>query len=239
MHRERPFDRYIPLAQEEMELPLFDVIQNLNWLIAESLDQSHIAIFMEKYETVFSQLPGVYTSSGACSDFLHNYFDAMFDSMVEYPMNICPLTMISVWQLPPYIRETWSIITACQVLLPCIVNCKKVMEHELGKRVPNSIIICVVEQYLKEKNKMGYDFIWSVIDAVFDDVIKSRPGEIPNDAREALKHDVYADVFLNGFTRVSLLPTHHVNMLDVCKLVSGIVRAHPSLQSVATQTSTP
>ena len=113
------------------------------------------------------------------------------------------------------------------------------MEHELGKRVPNSIIICVVEQYLKEKNKMGYDFIWSVIDAVFDDVIKSRPGEIPNDAREALKRDVYADVVLNGFTRVSLLPTHHVNMLDVCKLVSGIVRAHPSLQSVATQTNTP
>lgn len=230
MHRNKPFDSYIPLAQEELELPLYDVIQNLNWLIESSLDPSHIAIFMEKYNDVFSKLPGVFTTSGLCSVLLHDYFDDMFTRMVDYPMSICPLTMISVWQLPPYVRETWSIITSCQVLLPCVVNCKKAMEQQLGKKVTNAIIICAVDQYLKEKFQAGFNFITSVIDAVFNDYVKEQNTEIATDARNALKQDVYADVFLSGFTRISLLPTHHVNMIDVAKLVSDVVKAHPALQ---------
>jgi len=230
MHRNKPFDSYIPLAQEELDLPLFDVIQNLNWLIENSLDPSHIAIFMEKYTDVFTKLPEIFTTTGRCVELLHNYFDDMFDRMVEYPMSICPLTMISVWQLPPYIREVWSIVTACQVLLPCVVSCKKAMEHQLGKRVQNSIIVCVIDQYLKEKFASGFSFILSVIDAVFEEFVKVQNTETSIEARDALKQEVYADVLLNGFTRISLLPTHHVNMIDVVKLINGVVKTHPALQ---------
>lgn len=229
MHRNKPFDSYIPLAQEELELPLYDCIQNLNWLIESSLDPSHIAIFMEKYNNVFAKLPKIFTTTGNCSVLLHEYFDDMFNLMVDYPMSICPLTMISVWQLPPYIREVWSIIAACQVLLPCVVNCKKAMEHQLGKRVTNDIIICVIDQYLREKFQYGFNFITSVIDACFDAYVKEQNSEIATEARDSLKHTVYADVFLNGFTRISLLPTHHVNMIDVVKLVSSVVKSHPAI----------
>ena len=223
MHGIKPFDKFIPLAQEELELPLFDVIQNLNWLITESLDQTHIAVFMEKYENVMMKLPEMQSSPVSCTDLLHNYFDQMFDRMVEYPISICPLTMISVWDLPPYVRQVWSVITACQILLPCVVACKKSLERQEGKRIPNTIIICVIDQYLKDKFFNGMYFVSEKLNMVFDD----KAAKVP--MNNVLKSDIYADILLNGFTRVSLLPTHHVNMLDVEKIVGDVVRSHPAL----------
>lgn len=220
MHRTRPFDQYLSLAQEELDLPLYDVIQNLNWLVLNALgDSSRIAIFMEKYEQVFNFIGSNCHDVAACSNALRNYFDGMFDEIVHFPISICPMAMISNLELPPFIREVWSIITASQLMLPSLVNAKKVMERSSGDRVQNAIIIFIIEQYFKDKFPIGFAFIDDVVTQHIN--TKNNPVDFKT---------VEADVLLDGFTRISLRPTHHLNMLDVSYIVNSVVANHPFIR---------
>ena len=226
MHRTRPFDQYISLAHEELDLPLHDVIQNLNWLILNALgDSSRIAIFMEKYEQVFNFIGLNCHDVGMCSNALKNYFDGMFDEIASYPISICPMAMINNWELPSFIRETWSVITASQLMLPILVNAKKVMERTSGDRVQNTIIICIIERYFRDKFPDGF--------ACIDDIVTQHVNTVAKDDKSIptdLFKVVEADVLLGGFTRISLLPTHHLNMLDVPYIVNSVVGKHPAIR---------
>lgn len=229
MYRTRPFDQYIPLAQEELDLPLYDVIQNLNWLITSALgDPSRVAIFMDKYEKVFHLIGENGTSHLACYEIFKNYFDGMFDQIVFYPINTCPLSSIIPQMLPPYIREVWAIITATQLLLPCVVNVKKQLERATGTKQQNSIIICIIDRYLKENYKYGFNCIGNSVAAHCGSSFDSSNHVFKDGNVQA--NEVLADSILNGFTRVSLMPTHHVNMTNAVGLVDRVIGDHPSLR---------
>lgn len=229
MNRTKPFDPYISLAQEELEFPLYDVIQNLNWLITNALvDPSHIAIFMDKYEKVFHLIGENGNSHLACCEIFKNYFDDMFDRIVFYPINTCPLSRIIPQMLPPYIREVWAIITASQLLLPCIVNAKKINERASGIKQQNSIIICIIDRYLKEKFKYGYNCIGNCVGSQCNVKFDVNVSNFENDTGMAA--DVMAGTILNGFAHMSLSYTHYVNMTDVIGIINGVVSKHPALQ---------
>lgn len=229
MYRTRPFDQYLSLAQEELDLPLYDVIQNLNWLVLNALgDSSRIAIFMDKYEKVFHLIGENGTSYLACYEIFKNYFDDMFDQIVFYPINTCSLSRIIPQMLPPYIREVWAIITATQLLLPCVVNVKKQLERATGAKQQNTIIICIIDRYLKEKFKYGFNCIGNSVAAHCGSSFDLSNHVFKDGNVQA--NEVLADSILNGFTRVSLMPTHHVNMTNAAGLVDRVVGDHPSLR---------
>lgn len=232
------FDVYVPLAQEELELPLFDVIQNLNWLIGNALnfDSPRIAIFMSKYDTMLKNFPDVHqvdangnpvtTTSFVDADFIAGYFDAMFDQMEAYPIMTSPMSMLSNVSPVDYVVETWKIITACQVLLPCVVNLKKVLERRFGKKMKNTIIICSIEEYLKRRNPSGYIFIRDIV----SNAVNSNSGSsLDNTQVSELNETIFADLLLNGLTRLSLVSTHYLNMCAVSLIISEIVSKHHAL----------
>lgn len=236
MVRKHAFDVYIPLAQDEMELPLYDVIQNLNWLIGNALhfDAPRIAIFMSKYDTLLKGLPTVHATDqtgnpidGVTSigdaNFIDGYFDAMFCQMESYPIMSSPMSMIANIMPADYVLETWKIITTCQILLPCVVNLKRSLERQYGKKNTNAIIICSIEEYLKRRNPVGYAFIQDIIAKT---VNANRKADWDPVRITEITATVCADVFLDGLTRLSLIPTHYLNMCDVAKIVGDVVMHH-------------
>lgn len=229
MNRSKPFDPYIALAQEELELPLYDVIQNLNWLVTNALgDPSYVAIFMDKYEKVFQLIGANSNNYLACYDTFKNYFDDMFDRIVFYPIDTCPLSRIIPQMLPPYIREVWAIIAASQLLLPCVVNAKKINERASGIKQQNTIIICIIDRYLKEKFKYGYNCIGNCVGSQCNVLFDVNESVFKNDT--GLAENVMSDTILNSFTRMSLSYTHYVKMTDVIGIVNQVVGKHPALQ---------
>ena len=239
MNYEHAFDIYKYLAQDELDLPLFDVIQNLNWLISTALnfDSSRIAIFMDKYNLLLNQFPSVHEvdqngnpvelTSINDANFIDKFFDELFNEMESYPIMHSPIAMFTGYPPIEYVVQTWKIIVTCQILLPCVVNLKKSLEQRFGRKMQNTIIICSIEEYLKRRNSIGYAFIENLISEIMQSVGNQKWDQIQ---LENVRSEISADTFLNGLTRLSFGSTHYLNMCDVGSIVGKIVSGHKLLQ---------
>ena len=232
MDKVNPFDRYLYLAQEIHNLPLFTSIPRINSLITKALQANPAAAasldpMMNRYNTALTQTISLTLSRNIQQDpatmlAMWTQYATDETAMLESVLDItnfkciCSMPLAELqWTayglfIPEVVREFWSIVTAIQFFLPIIAAAQKRYVEVYNQKISFAIMLCIVKNFLSKHFPQGWEYINKRI-------YHAVSGNVEN-IEESL-----ATILLVEFGNLELNSTKYINMFDIDRITDGAI----------------
>ena len=224
MERVKLFERYLYLAQEIHNLPLFNTIPRINHIITKALQSNPawgatLEPMINRYQTAMVQTVSLTLSRNIQQDpatmvsmwtqyatdettMLNTVLDLVnFRDICNIPLSDLKWNAYGLY-IPKEIQDFWSIVTAVQFLMPIVAAAQKRYVEVYNQNLSFSIMLCITKNFLNNLYPQGWEFINKKI-------YHAASGKVEN------IEEFLAQVILTGLGDLELESTKYIDMLDI------------------------
>lgn len=182
MERKTLTNLYGYLIEKEFDLPLYQAMNNINWLLAYVYKDDPIGLsaVMDRQMASSCQAVSLILSrnidrdpkevlvewnnvrSDATNMFKYVLDMENFKRVMSVPVQRCPIALVGGVIAKP-VMDFWSIVTATQYFLPIVCECKHKYMEVYNKNLTYANMLCLIENLMIEFYPDGWNYICSKV----------------------------------------------------------------------------